>query len=358
MAAPIDVTALTLSAKENPDFSKFVFEKMFDQGDLASNHRVWTGVQMKEQIVFASLFGLSGIKDAGTSRPNSGGKPVFTEKFWEPAKVGDTMIFNQSEVNSLFKAYFNNIKKYTEIYDITGTDEEKFLMEVFSQSAKLAINRLIWLGDTAVAASGVAASGLIDAANVKFYDAINGIFKKVYAAVTAGTLGRFTITKNAAATFALQALAADEALTIFEGVWAKADPRLKSDPTKVMFVTNSIFENYRQSLQTKGTPYDVTLTTDGFAELRWNGVQIRNMETIWDVNLIANFEQTSAHAAWDKPHRALLTTPDNIPVATLNNGDMDTLEAFYFQKDRTNYMAYGFTLDAQVLEGYMAVAAY
>jgi hypothetical protein len=220
------------------------------------------------------------------------------------------------------------------------------------------MNRLIWHGDKAVAVSGAAASGLKSASDVKYYDSINGIWKKVYAAVTGATLNRFTITKNAAATFALQALAADEALTIFEGVWAKADPRLKSDPNKVMYVTNTIFENYRQSLQTKGTPYDISLTTDGFRELKWNGTTVRNMETLWDIHIQGDFEQLNTGLAFDKPHRVLLTVPGNIPVATLSKGDIDSVESFKDQITRNQYVAYGFTLDALVLEGYMAVAAY
>jgi hypothetical protein len=455
MAAPIDVSTLTLNAKESLDFQKFIFELAFNQSALSANHRVWTGLTMKEQIVFASLFGLSGIKDAGTSRPNSGGKPAFTQKYWEPEKVGDTMIFNQSELNGLFKAYFDKITKYSQNFEISGSDEEKFLATVFSESAINAINRLVWFGDKAVAAAvsttatitgttnsgltvnaqvkgvsgngisleiksvsagaeaisvvgkvievsltaaaktigdlktlveatpaatalvaivgtaGTALSvegaittagatdtaGLLAAANVKFFDSINGIFKKVKTEVGTGAIKRYTIAKNAELTKADQALGTDASLAIFEGVWALADSRLKADSRKVMMVSNSIFENYRQSLQTKGTPYNVSLTTDGFSELSWNGVSIRNMENIWDLNK-SYFAEGEAGLADLEPHKVILTVPDNIPVGTLNDGDFANLEAFYDQITRQNYMAYGFTLDAQVLEGYMIVAAY
>lgn len=455
MASILDTSLLSLNPKESTEFQKFIFELAFNQAALSANHRVWTGLTMKEQIVFASLMGLSGITDAGTSRPNSGGKPVFTQKYWEPKKVGDTMIFNQSEVNSLFKAYFDKIKSYGDIYDIAGSDEEKFLSTILGESAKNAINRYVWYGDTTAAAAestaatvsaatntplvitsvvkgisgngitfevasvsagaasctvtgkavsvsltaaaktitalaaliaatpaaaalisvsgtgatplavegaltlagGTDTAGVLDSDNVKFFTAIDGLFKKIKAAVVAGQIQRYPIAKNAELTSAAQALAADAAITYFEAVWAKADARLKADSRKVMMVTNSIFENYRQSLQTKGTPYDITLTTDGFSELKWNGVPIRNMETIWDLNN-TYFAEGEAGLAALEPHKVLLTVPDNIPVGTLNEGDFDTIEAFYDQITRNNYMAYGFTLDAQVLEGYMAVVAY
>ena len=343
MASILDTSALTLNPKESAEFQKFIFELAFNQAALSANHRVWTGLTMKEQIVFASLMGLSGITDAGTTRPNSGGKPVFTQKYWEPEKVGDTMIFNQSEVNSLFKAYFDKIKSYGEIYNIEGSDEQKFLTTILGESAKNAINRLVWFGDKSASAAssttativgttnsgltvnakvkgisgngisleiasvsagaasmtvtgkaivanltaaaktitaltsliaatpaaaalitvagtgsttlavegsittagGTDTAGLKLAANEKFFNAINGLFKKIKTEVGTGAIKRYTISKNAGATFATQELAADESLTIFEGMWAKADSRLKADSRKVLMVTNSLFENYR-----------------------------------------------------------------------------------------------------------------
>jgi len=455
MASPIDVSLLTLNAKEQADFQKFIFELAFNQSALSANHRVWTGLTMSEQIVFASLMGLTGITDSGTSRPNSGSKPVFTQKLWAPEKVGDTRIFNQTEVNSLFKAYFDKITKYSQNYDIAGTDEEIFLSTIFSESAINAIHRLVWFGDKAAAAAasalativgttnsgltvnaavkgisgngisleiesvtagaasmtvvgkaivaslpaagktithlaaliaatpaaallitvagtggtalaveaaittagGTDTAGVLESENVKFFTAINGLFKKIKTEVGTGAIQRVTITKNASATLELQALAAAESVTIFESVWGKADARLKADARKVMMVSNSIFENYRQYLQDKGTPYNIALTTDGFSELSWNGVPVRNMETIWGINDVY-FAEGEAGLAQIEPNKVLLTVPDNIPVGTLNDGDFSTMEAFYDQITRNNYMAYGFTLDAQVLEGYMAVIAY
>lgn len=358
MVTPLDLSALTLNAKEQPDFMKFVFERVFTEGEIAENHTMWSGVKMKEQIVFASTNILSGIKDPLTTRPNSGGKPVFTEKFWEPENVGDTMTISTQELNSLFKAYADKINSYAEKFDMTGSDVEKFLLQIFTDSAKKCVNRLIWHGDKAIAVSGAAVSGLKADGSVKYFDSVNGIWKKTYAEVGAGKLPRFTITKNAAATFALQELAAGEAITIFEGIWKKADVRLKADPNAKLMVTNTIWENYRQYLQDKGTPYDVKLTTDGFRELAWNGIAVRNMEMLWDLPITTYFEQLNTGLAFDKPHRALFTVKDNIPVATLNDGDFQEMKAKYEDYERFAWLAYGFTLDTQVLEGYMAVAAY
>ena len=86
MANAIDLSGLTLNPKESTDMMRFVFEQVFERPDLRSLHGVQTGVTMKEQIVFASQFGKTGLKgDATCTRKTSGAKSTLTEKYWEPA---------------------------------------------------------------------------------------------------------------------------------------------------------------------------------------------------------------------------------------------------------------------------------
>ncbi len=359
MAAGLDVSALSLNAKENPDFAKFVIEQVFEQPALAQINRVWTGVTMKEQIVFASLFGKVGIKDASCTRPTSGAKSTLSEKFWEPYPVGDTLVHCNSEINSLFKAYFDKISKYQEKFDISGSDEEKFLLAMFVDAISKSVLRYVWLGDRDIVQAGAAQTGVTLAANVKFYDALNGIWKKIFAGVTAADINRFQIDKNTEATIAAQmALPDNYAIEVFEGIWANADPRLRSRADKNFLVTHSIFENYRKSLQSKGENFSIDYTMDGFPSLKWNGVSVVDMETVWDLDLYADFVDNTTNDAYYLPHRAILTVADNIPVGTLNEADLDELEAWYDRDDRVNKMAFGYTLDALYLEGYMISVAY
>jgi len=359
MAKGIDESALTLNAKENPDFAKFVIEQVFEQLALSAIHRVWTGITMKEQIVFASLFGKVGIKDTTCARPTSGAKSVLTEKFWEPEKVGDTLILCNSEVSALFKAYFDKISRFEELYDITGSDEEKFILAMFVDAISKAVLRYVWFGDKDVVQASAAVTGLLLAADVKFYDSVNGIFKKIFAGVTATDIKRYTIAENAEITKAAQlALADNRALAIFEGIWEIADPRLRARTDKRFLVTHAIFENYRKSMQAKGENFNIDYTMDGFPSLKWNGVDIIDMETIWDLDLQTDFVDNTTNNAYYLPNRVVLTVADNIPVGTLNEGDMDELEAWYNKDERLNKMAYGHTLDALYLEGYMISVAY
>ncbi len=366
MAKGIVESALTMNPIEVSDLSQFIIEKIFTKPELLKLHGIQTGIKMKEQIVFASQFGKTGIAGAADcTRKTSGAASTLTQKYWEPAGIEDTLIHCNKEIDSLFKAYFTKIQKYRDIYEIEGTDLEIFFSILFLESIGNTIWRATWFGDTSVAVSGAGAAGLKAAADVKFYDYFDGLWVQIFAAVLATDVPIYTggtgdiADLNSKTTPAAQlALAAGVSVDWLEGMWALADPRLKTDPDSLFYVTNAIWENYRQYLQSKGENFTIEFTEEGFRSLRWNGKDIVNMETIWDLPLQADFEDNSTTNEYYLPNRMLFTSPANIPIGTLNEKDFTELEIWYEKKDRTNNMAYGFSLDSKLLEEYMAVAAY
>lgn len=360
MASKINISGLTMNPLEVGEMGQFIVEKTFGNPVLSAIHTVWTGVKMKEQIVFAGQLGKTGIKDTTCTRPNSGAVSVLTQKYWEPANVGDTLVHCQADVDALFKAYYGKITEYVQKFNIEGSELEQFLSVMLTEAAMNAVWRISWLGNKAVAQAGAATAGLKLAADVKFYDQIDGIWEQIFDAVTSTALtAKYTISENAEATIAAQtALSSGRSVEIFEEVWSVADSRLRGDAAAQFLVSRGIFENYRQYLQSKGENFSIDYTQDGFPSLKWNGKQVVNMETIWDLHLQADFVDNTTNNAYYLPNRVILTTPANIPIGTLNENDMTTLEAFYEQKERQMYTAYGFTLDAKLLEEYMIAVAY
>lgn len=360
MASVIDVTALELKPIEVQELSSFILERVTTDPVLSSIHTVWTGVKMKEKIGFASQLGKTGVLDASCSRPNSGAGSTLTEKEWVPVAIGDTLIHCNKELNALFKAYFSKVQRYVDLFDIQGSDLEQFLSVLLTEAAMKTVWRAAWLSDANVGAAGAATAGLVNVVtNKKFYNYFDGLWAQIFDGVTAGDIDYVEISQNnEATTVAQKTLAAGYSVELFESIWAKADSRLRTDSNKQFLVSRGIFENYRSYLQGKGENFSIDYTMDGLPSLKWNGIPVVNMETIWDLQLEADFvDNTTNNAHW-LPNRAVLTVPANIPIATLSEEDMDTLEVWYEKKDRSMYSAYGFTLDAKVLEEYMIVAAY
>ncbi len=356
----LDLSALTLNPKEVENFQEFIIERTFKRPELNSLHRVYTGVANDEQIVLASQLPSVGLKsNTNCGRKKSGAKSTLTEKFWELQGIEDTLIFCGAEINANFKAFYGKIKAYTERYDITGSDTLTFLTLLFEEAINRTIYRAAWLGDKSVAAATSSVAGLIDSDNKKFYDYFNGIWTQIFAGVSNSKIEKIDITENAAVTPAAQkTLANGAAVAYFEAVLAAADSRLVADSNSQFYVTNGLWQNYRQHLQSKGENFTIQYTTDGFQTLDWNGKKVVNMVNVFEADLSADFIDNTTNKALFAPNRIVFSSPDNLPIGTSNDKDFSLIESLYDPFGREHYLGFGFNLDAKVLEEKMIVVAY
>ena len=155
MATGIDLSGLTLNPIEVQDIKDFIIERVFERPEFQAIHgRFETGIDTKEQIVFASQFGKTGLKKAAAcTRQTSSPESTLTEKYWDPIGIEDTLTVCAAELNPLFKAYYTKVKNYRELYDITGSDLEIFYAILIENSIVATIWRAAWFGDTGVAIS-------------------------------------------------------------------------------------------------------------------------------------------------------------------------------------------------------------
>lgn len=358
MAKGIVESALALNPIEVQDFQQFIIEQVFTKPELLAVHGIQTGIKMKEQIVFASQFGKTGLKgDSNCDRKTSGAQSILTQKYWEPVGIEDTLIHCNAELDGLFKAYFGKINSYREKYDITGTDLEIFFSILFLESISNTLWRAVWFGDTAIAVADATTEGLVSAGDVKFYNYFNGFFKQIFAGVSATTIKRVTIAENAITSSkpAQLVLPAKAASAYFAQMATLASTALRSNPDAELLVSRELFDNYVNELIGAGGVYDINVIQNGLPTVSWRGYKIVNMETVWGRE---DFVNNTDDDVYYLPHRAVLTVPQNIPIGTLNQDDFTDIEIFYDQVSRKNYMAYGFSLDAKVLEDSMIVVAY
>ena len=166
---------------------------------------------------------------------------------------------------------------------------------------------------------------------------------------------KFTITKNAGATYALQALAADEGRTILKAVYNGADSRLRGNSEAKFYVTGDLYDNFMETVETvEGAGGIVKTLIDGRPGLSYHNIPIYK-ELIFD-EVIKTYQDDGT--VWNLPHRVVLTTPGNIPFGTLSEKDLKTLRSFYVEKDNQNIIDFGYFLDAKFGETYMASVAY
>jgi len=358
MASIINTSGLILNPEEVRLVSEFVMANFLEMPDLNLLHNVNSGVAIKEQIIIANALRLSGIASTSCARVSSGGQATLTQKYWEPKDIADTFINCQKDLDKLFKAYYGQVKAYRALYDFTEgvSDFAVFVSAWVLDSMRKAVLRYAWLGDTTVSTATGGAAGLLSAGNAQFYNVITGVWKQVFGAVG---LPLVAISENALATKALQTtLAADRAMTLMEAVVGKANATLRGDKTAKIYLTGRLFQNYKNSLRKAGTALDVTVLENGIAVTKYDGYDVINTETFVDVNLEADFAATNANNAYYLPNRILFTSPNNIPLGTLEEASMSNIESFWDQVSRQNYSAYGFTLDTVLIDPSVAVAAY
>jgi len=350
MATKFDVTGLTLNPLEATDVSEAIVEKVFVQTEMSAIHNIETGVGMKSQIIFVDQLGIGGEALTGCTPAEQEGL-TFTQKYWDPALIAGRLTNCAADLNKLFKVFKKAQKANPDYFDKTGSQEMGMLMAAVVESLKVSINAKVWYGDTAAAVQP-AGDFTITGFNAGLWNQFDGLWKQIFAD---GSIPVCTISENSGATYAAQVLAAGESYNIFKEMYKKADPRLLGDSENQILVTRSIWDNYLTYLEATQANGGVTeVLEDGRTVMKFRGINVTLMNE-WD--RLQNLYQNDLTVVY-LPNRALMTTPDNIPVATLSEQDLQSLESWYEKKDKTNIVDYSYFLDAKFGESYMAVAAY
>jgi len=351
--ALINADALTLNPREAETVSEVIFERVFNDSDLAEYHEVETGIDVKTQIAFAERLGLLGKKSEGCT-PNEAGGFTLTQKYWTPVLEDFRLKHCQNDMPALLKLFRKSQRINPDFFDAVGTQEFGVIISAVESSLIENIHRKVWFNDTAaatIANSGVFTNGT----DLEYFNSFDGLFKQIFAEVPANAANRVAITANAGTTYTGQILAEDAALAIFEKMVVAADERLVSADDAFILTTRSMADNYRATLRNKnlGSGF-LEVVEEGRPKLYFDGIEVK-VRYDWDRYIKQYQNNGTKHHL---PHRAVLTTKSNIPVGTLSEEDLTKLDVFYDKTLKTNIMDAAYTLDAKHLEAYMTVAAY
>jgi len=350
MASLIDVALMTLNLEESKEVGALILEKAFVEGELSSEHAIETGIEHNTQIPFAGKISDS-LKASTGCTPNAGTGVAFSEKVWSPKLYDTRWEHCAGDANKLFKLFQKAQRMNPDFYNRISSPEMGVIYSLIEQMLKDTLPNKIWFSDTA--AADIAGLGVFkNGTDVDLYNVIDGLFKQIFADLN---VVHVPITANAGATYALQALGTDAALGIFTAMVNGADSRLLEDGTAQILATRSLVDNYRNTLRTKtlGAGF-IEIVEGGKPQLYFDGYKVVT-KSQWD-RTIKSVQDNGT--TWNLPHRAIFTTPENIPVGTLSSDDFGKLDSFYDQYRKSNVIDVVFSLDAKHLESYMTVAAY
>lgn len=146
-------------------------------------------------------------------------------------------------------------------------------------------------------------------------------------------------------------LGTDEAQTAFKNMVKAMPPEMKQFKSEIKFiVSDSMAENYRESLESDGTELAHTKQVDGIPTLFYRGFEIIIREE-WDDHISEDF-------VGYYPHRALLTLPRNLIYGTDLESADSLVELWYEQKDQENNFRVQYKAGTQYIHTNYIVAAF
>lgn len=349
----IDVSQLTMNPQEVTELNKVIFERVYNNPMLTEIHDIETGVQMKTQIVFADRINRVLGKLSVGCTPNEEEGFTMSQKYWDPAREDFRLEHCQADLPVLLKLFKKAQKMNPDFYNVVDSEEFGVLIAALEAAMTESIFIKAWFADTAAA---VAPGGSFTAGtDLARFNTFDGLFKQIFAEIPTTSSNYVAISQNAGASYAAQELPADAALSIFRSMFNRADKRLSKDTEAELLVTASLFDNYVDTLETKTIANGYLERTEGgTVTAMYRGVRLI-MVDIWD-RTIDTYQDNGTKR--NLPHRAVLTTKANIPVATLSMEDLTKLDVFYDKYRKTNVIDAVYTIDAKHLQPYLTVAAY
>lgn len=356
MANALNVASLSLNAQEAQNFGEFIISRTIESPALTSVATIYNGIKMNTQVAIGGQMGLSGLKSVACGRMESGAVSILSEVFLNPVDISDTFSICANSIDLEFKPYFNKVNTYKEKYDIAGSDLQLYMTARVEESISQTINRAIWAGDAGIATATTGATGLAVGIDTDFYKYFDGIFAQIVDGVanTGNTIARVAISANTGTTAGAQELAAGASVTIFDAVIKGAGTALRQSADKQLLVSRDVFDNYITYLIGKGI--DPSYTIEGIAIVKYKGIPVVNMEGAWVA--FENVLQNTVTGLPYMPHKVILTVGTNIAIGTLQESGLKELDTYYDWMTKSSKIAFGFTLDAKLVENSMVSVAY
>lgn len=354
-AAMTNFSSVDLSDEEVRDLADVVMDEAFTQPKITDFHTVIPGIVSGKQIVYAGLLEKITKLDAGCGTGATSKAIAFRQKSWDPKSMKVWLQLCANEFEQTLMIYSQ--KKGLNRDDITGTDIAKFMVDHINPAMLEDMFRIAWFNDTDHSTVDASSGSMLLTSGISTtdYDMLDGFWNQIFAIVTANSARRVTIAENSAVSKVLQdTLGANTANDLFADLLTQADPRLRAAQSKLIICTQSLFDNYIDFLESKDNSVAYLRFEGGFTGVKRRNVTVIGWE-FWDRTIRADFDQGTT---WDRPHRALLTTPENLQIGLDDQAALNDLEIWYSQDTEKNNFRGKYRADAKIATDFMIQVGY
>lgn len=352
----IDLSKFNFNGEQVQAVKELVWELLASVEGALTFVTTYDNIKVDKEVGFIGEGGLVGRATQGCD-PQPQDFAVSTRKIkWEPADWEILLHLCYTDITSTIAAF--DLKNGLQKPDLTGTDYVDALVTALHRSIEKFLWRFIWFNDKD--AANVEDGGVItNNIDVNYFNLIDGLWKQIFTQVTANPAQHIAIAANSESTKALQDSQLDPAAVkaMLYSMTRKAPIVLRQQTDKVIYVTQSIYDAYKESLS------DVAVAAlesreenfiNGMPALRVNGWDVVAMP-MWD-EMIRAYEDNGT--TYNLPHRALATAKKVLGVGFDKVGDFDALDIWY-DKDTRKVKIEGMgNGDAKLLDPTLFVVAY
>lgn len=357
----LDFSKITPDNGAVRELSKLLFLNILDADTSAIGQvaTVLTGVHKGDKVVGIGEFGAIGKKGGGCKPEYDNALVNTVEKEWKIEQWAVNLGLCYADVKDTLVKYAMRWDK--DVADLTSSDYLIDVVEPRLQSAiEKAVVRMMFLGDTAAAhISGSGGGNITAGKDLSLFTTCDGFFKRVEAIAAEKPASRVTIEANAKTTYAEQMngiRTSGVAMKIFDDMIFAASGALIGASDKVIIATRSLADALAKDIRdnNKGSELQWQSIMNGVDVATYDGITVVRMPILDD--LIREFNNTGT--ALVNPHRAILTTKNNLLLGTPSDDIFSDLDVWFDRTDKMNYISGIGWLDTQILDDNLVISAF
>ena len=292
--------------------------------------RVMTNVVHKKKVGFVGVLDDILQKNTGCGFTPMGDLDMY-ERTVEVEKIKVNLEQCAEELENTI--WEESMRKGVQSNDLTGTALSNVALLRIRQGIQLGCSRLFWFGDKA-------------STDTK-YNMLDGMWEVHLPKLVNANQTPYIDSGSGAP------LAQDDATNILEKMWEAQDITLLGipDSEKRFYVSRSLYQAYMKDLeQLGGGDAGRTALINGQKSLAYRSIALIQMP-YWDQYDLVDFGRTDSH-------RAILTTPTNLVLATDLQSAKNTVEIWYEKRKEKTYYKVKFKLGTSFVHPMLMVAAY
>lgn len=334
---------------------ELIFLAARDPETIGSQLNFMSGQKDGKKVGFLGGFGPLGVASTGCD-PQYGSDLVKTsEQEWDikEFEIAEALCYEDIK-NALVK---EAARTKTSVDDLTGTEYMNIITPLLERAYKETLNRLAWFGDKTATSSAMKVAG-----HEKYFTVTDGIWKRIFDGVTAGSINKVAIAANAQTTAAAQKstiMGKGIATGIVEEMILSAPAVLRQQSGLRIYCTQAFADaltlDYRKN--NVGSDLQWNALFDGIRTAQYAGVEIVAMP-FWDGIIESELKNTTNANAKMLPYRAILTIQDNLMVGTEGENETAEVEINFDPVSRKNYIFVKDTIGTMVAQNDLVVVAY